>query len=106
MEEKIEQSERQLKASSEIDEEFSGDRLAHDFKRLEKSTSGASADMQLLALKQKMGMLPAPAPNANTQLGGGQQANNRQLGAGRPAAAGDADETAEVEALPEEKKAR
>src|SRR5687768_11524746 len=106
MEEKIEQSERQLKASSEIDEEFSGDRLAHDFKRLEKSTSGASADMQLLALKQKMGMLPAPAPNANTQLGGGQQANNRQLGAGRPAAAGDAEETAEVEALPEEKKAR
>ena len=106
MEEKIEQSERQLKASTEIDEEFSGDRLANDFKRLEKSSSGASADMQLLALKQKMGMLPAGSPNANSQLGAGQPAGNRQLGAGQSSAANDADETAELEALPEEKKAR
>jgi phage shock protein A len=106
MEEKIEQSERQLKASSEIDEEMTGDRLANDFKRLEKSSSGASADMQLLALKQKMGMLPAGSPNANSQLGAGQPAGNRLLGAGQSSAANDADETAELEALPEEKKAR
>ena len=39
MEEKIEQSERQIKASTEIDEEFSGDRLAKDFKRLERSAT-------------------------------------------------------------------
>ena len=32
MEEKIEQNERMIKASSEIDEEFSGDKLSHDFK--------------------------------------------------------------------------
>ena len=71
MEEKIEQNERQIKASTEIDEEFSGDRLANDFKRLERSAGTASADVQLLALKQKMGMLPAGAPPANRQLGKG-----------------------------------
>ena len=64
MEERIEQNERQIKASAEIDEEFQGDRLAKDFKQLEKSAGSMSADMQLLALKQKMGMLPAPAARA------------------------------------------
>src|ERR671939_1943083 len=59
MEEKIVANEKQIQASSEIDEEFSGDRLANDFKRLEKSSTSASVDMQLLALKQKRGMLPA-----------------------------------------------
>jgi phage shock protein A len=91
MEERIEQNERQIKASSEIDEEFSGDRLANDFKRLERSAGSGSADQQLLALKQKMGMLPAPAP-----------ATNRQLGRGA-----DVDEEiahAEIEDLPDEKK--
>ena len=73
MEEKIEQRERQIRASSEIDEEFSGDRLSNDFKQLERSTTAGSADMQLLALKQKMGMLPAPAPQQNRQLHAGQQ---------------------------------
>jgi len=76
MEERIEQNERQIKASAEIDEEFQGDRLAKDFKQLEKSAGTMSADMQLLALKQKMGMLPAPAPAQNKQLGaGGTRAN-------------------------------
>jgi phage shock protein A len=71
MEERIEQNERQIKASSEIDEEFSGDKLSNDFKRLEKTAGTVSADMQLLALKQKMGMLPAGAPAQNKQLGAG-----------------------------------
>ena len=90
MEEKIEQNERQIKASAEIDEEFSGDRLAHDFKRLERGSATGSADAQLLALKQKMGMLPAPAPAASRQLAPGQTAKEE------PAAA-------EYEELPEEK---
>src|SRR5574338_1180118 len=78
MEERIEQNERQIKASAEIDEEFQGDRLAKDFKQLEKSAGSMSADMQLLALKQKMGMLPAGSPAANKQLGaGGTRANAR-----------------------------
>jgi phage shock protein A len=75
MEEKIEQNERQIKASSEIDEEFSGDRLQNDFKKLEKSATSGSADMQLLALKQKMGVLPAGAPPSSKQLGAGDAAS-------------------------------
>lgn len=71
MEEKITQNERMIKASSEIDEEFSGDRLQADFKRLEKTAGAASADAQLLALKQKMGLLPAAAPAQQRQLGAG-----------------------------------
>jgi len=70
MEERIENSERQLKASVEIEEEFTGDRLAQDFKALEKGAVAGSVDVQLMALKQKMGMLPA----------GSQE--KRQLGAG------------------------
>lgn len=71
MEERIEQSERQLKASVEIDEEFSGDQLATQFKQLERGAATGSVDMQLLALKQKMGMLPAGAAADPKQLGTG-----------------------------------
>jgi len=80
MEERIEQNERQIKASAEIDEEFQGDRLAKDFKQLEKGAGTVSADMQLLALKQKMGMLPSAAPAQNKQLGaGGTRANEEEV---------------------------
>ena len=72
MEERIEQNERQLKASIEIDEEFSGDTLANQFKQLERGAAAGTVDVQLLALKQKMGMLPA-----------GSAAEKKQLGAGR-----------------------
>jgi phage shock protein A len=113
MEEKIEQNERQIKASTEIDEEFSGDRLSKDFRRLEKSAGSGSAETQLLALKQKMGILPPSAAGANNQLGAGSAAGAaRQLGAGQGAgqAPGQpADEellAAEIDELPEEKKAR
>jgi phage shock protein A len=72
MEERIENNERMIKASSEIDEEFTGDTLNREFKQLEKGGSTMSVDNQLLALKQKMGMLPAPAPQQNRALGAGQ----------------------------------
>ncbi|MFN9351197.1 MAG: PspA/IM30 family protein, partial [Gemmatimonadota bacterium] len=72
MEEKIEQNERQIKASAEIDEEFSGDRLLKDFKSLEITAGGAGADARLLALKQQMGMLPAPAAAEPKALGAGE----------------------------------
>jgi phage shock protein A len=71
MEEKIEQNERMLKASSEIDQEFSGDRLQHDFKQLERTAGAVSADNQLLALKQKMGLLPSAPPVEKRQLNAG-----------------------------------
>ncbi|AMW04363.1 PspA/IM30 family protein [Gemmatimonas phototrophica] len=71
MEEKITSNERQLQAAQEIDEEFSGDRLAGEFKQLERSSGGATADVQLLQLKQRMGMLSAGAPAAARQLAAG-----------------------------------
>ena len=76
MEERIEQSERQLKASVEIDEEFSGDTLANQFKQLERGATSTSVDMRLIELKQKMGMLPAGAPQARRQLGQGTDATH------------------------------
>src|SRR5919106_5020409 len=69
MEEKIDQSERQIRASAEIDEEMTGDKLQSEFKRLEKSKAGTSVDARLLELKQKMGVLPAGAPPKSRQLG-------------------------------------
>jgi phage shock protein A len=71
MEERIETNERQIKAHAEIDEEFTGDALANQFKQLEKGAVAGTVDVQLMALKQKMGMLPAGSPD------------KRQLGAGK-----------------------
>src|SRR6476660_4299701 len=71
MEERIEQNERQLKASVEIEEEFTGDTLQRDFKQLERGANSNTVDSQLLALKQKMGMLPAGAPAQKRQIGAG-----------------------------------
>jgi phage shock protein A len=88
MEEKIESNERKVKANAEIDEEFSGDRLAKDFKKLEAGGADISAEMQLIALKQKMGVLPAAA------------ANNQALNAGRQ----QEEEAIEVEEIHEENK--
>ena len=71
MEEKIEQNERMLKATTEIDQEFTGDKLQQDFKQLERAAGGLSADAQLMALKQKMGLLPSGAPQEKKALGAG-----------------------------------
>src|SRR3954462_938047 len=73
MEERIETNERQIKASAEIEEEFTGDTLQRDFKQLEKGAVGVSVDNQLLALKQKMGMLPAGGTTNNKALGTGKR---------------------------------
>jgi phage shock protein A len=105
MEEKITANERQLQAAQEIDEEFSGDRLAGEFKQLERASGGVSADLQLSALKQRMGMLSAGAPAPSRQLGAGPteaaapSAPPAQLPASTsPAAASDA-KIAEIERL-------
>ena len=71
MEERIETNERQLKASVEIEEEFSGDRLQQDFKLLEKQSTSVAVDDRLLALKQQMGMLPAGSSGSRGQIGAG-----------------------------------
>ncbi|MCZ8205088.1 PspA/IM30 family protein [Gemmatimonas sp.] len=107
MEEKITANERQLQAAQEIDEEFSGDRLAGEFKQLERASGGVSADLQLSALKQRMGMLSAGAPAPSRQLGAGPteaaapSAPPAQLPASTsPAAASDA-KTAEADLIAE-----
>ncbi len=73
MEERIETNERQIRAHAEIEEEFTGDRLQQDFKQLEKGAVSSSVDNQLLALKQKMGMLPAGSSPQNRALNAGQR---------------------------------
>jgi phage shock protein A len=90
MEEKIDANERKIRASAEIDEEFSGDKLANDFKRLEAAGGNQSAEVLLIELKQKMGVLP-PATAVS---------NNRVLGAGRKAD----EEAVEVEEIHDENK--
>jgi phage shock protein A len=89
MEEKIDANERKVRASAEIDEEFSGDKLANDFKKLEAGGANISAEMQLIQLKQKMGVLSA-----------GTQINNKALGAGNRAE----EESVEVEEIHDENK--
>jgi len=78
MEEKIEANERKVLASVQIDEEFSGDKLASDFKRLEAAGGNASADILLIQLKQKMGVLPAGAATANKALAAGAQQHEEE----------------------------
>jgi phage shock protein A len=73
MEERIETNERQIRASAEIEEEFTGDTLQRDFKQLERGAVSVSVDNQLLALKQKMGLLPASSARENKALGTGQR---------------------------------
>ncbi|MDP1889804.1 MAG: PspA/IM30 family protein [Gemmatimonadaceae bacterium] len=79
MEERIDQNERMLKASTEIEEEFTGDRLQHDFKQLEKVAGAASADAQLLALKQKMGLLGAGASGPPRRIGAGEEIAHAEI---------------------------
>ncbi|MCS6800074.1 MAG: PspA/IM30 family protein [Myxococcota bacterium] len=59
---KIEQMEAEAEAGAELAEEYTGDVLRSKFRRLEQT---AGADMELEALKRKMGLIqeaPAPAP--------------------------------------------
>jgi phage shock protein A len=72
MEERIEQSERMLKATTEIDEEVTGDRLQSQFRQLERGAASATVDTRLLELKQKMGVLPPGSAPGSKQLGAGQ----------------------------------
>ena len=72
MAEAIADNERKALASAELSEELSGDTLVRQFSALEYK---ADADTQLLALKQKMGLLPAgQAPAPPKQIGAGGKA--------------------------------
>ena len=71
MSERIEQNERKALASAELSEELEGDQLQRQFSQLEYK---ADADTQLLALKQRMGMLPSGAADKSKQLNAGRRA--------------------------------
>ena len=68
MAEQIEHEERKLIAAAEVNDDLSGDSLIKQFASLEVK---ADADAQLLALKQKMGLLGAGSPAETKQLGKG-----------------------------------
>jgi len=59
MAQKVDQIEAEAEAQGEIAEQYSGDLLADKFSKLE-ATSGA--DDELMALKRKMGVVPAEPP--------------------------------------------
>jgi phage shock protein A len=61
MSQKIDQMEAEAEAQTELAEEYTGDQLAQQFNQLERTHS---ADDDLVALKRKMGMLPAEEPVA------------------------------------------
>src|SRR2546429_9580778 len=63
-----EHEERKLIAAAEVHEDLSGDSLVKQFQALEGRTD---TDQQLLALKQKLGLLPAGSPAEAKQLGKG-----------------------------------
>jgi phage shock protein A len=67
MTEQIEHEERKLIAAAEVNDDLSGDSLMQQFQSLEK----ADADQQLVALKQRMGLLGAGSPPETKQLGKG-----------------------------------
>lgn len=73
MAEKIEQQERLALASAEVTEQLSGDPLDREFKLLETGAAGGDEQLEyrLLEMKQKMGLLAAPAAPENLQLGAG-----------------------------------
>jgi phage shock protein A len=75
MSERIEQTERKALAAAELSEELSGDQLARQFDQLEYK---ADADAQLLALKQRMGLLGAGKGEPAKQLGAGEGAGQVQ----------------------------
>ena len=74
MEERIENNERQIKASSEIDEEFTGDTLQRDFKQLEKG-AGRRVGRRCSCSRssRRWGCCPLGAPAQNKALGAGQR---------------------------------
>jgi len=68
MSERIEQNERKALANVELSEELEGDTLQKQFSQLEYK---ADADTQLLALKQRMGMIGPGKGDQAKQLGAG-----------------------------------
>lgn len=65
MENKIEQLEAEADAQAELAGQMTGDTLAQKFEQLE---AGSGVDMDLLELKEEMGMLPAASSEEDEEL--------------------------------------
>jgi len=65
MAEQIDQMEAEAEAGAEIAEQHTGDILRHRFSELEAT---AGADLELEALKRKMGLLPAETPSVSARV--------------------------------------
>jgi phage shock protein A len=65
MAEQIDQMEAEAEASVAVAEEYTGDILKHRFSELEAT---AGADLELEALKRKMGLLPAQVPAVSARV--------------------------------------
>jgi phage shock protein A len=74
MADKIDEEERRSLASAEVTEMLTGDTVEQEFLKLESGT-GPTGDMdaRLLALKQEMGLIEAPAAEEPKQLAAGEE---------------------------------
>ena len=77
MEERIETNERQLKASIEIEEEFTGDRLAQDFKQLERGAAPVASTCSCSRSSRRWVCSP-PARREAKALGAGAATTKRR----------------------------
>ena len=85
-------------ASAEVAEDIGTDHLETEFKRLEITDN---ADVRLIEMKRKMGMLPpAESPKESGQISGGSaQAQQRQISANSSAPVRDAELIEEFDLL-------
>jgi phage shock protein A len=65
MAEQIDQMEAEAEAGAQVAEQYTGDILKHRFSELEAT---AGADLELEALKRKMGLLPAEPPPVSARV--------------------------------------
>ena len=71
MADKIEEQERESLAHQEVTEALGPGTLEEDFKALESGSEGGDVEDRLLALKQEMGLIEAPAAEKPKQLESG-----------------------------------
>ena len=76
MAEQIDQMEAEAEAGAEVAEEYTGDSLKHRFSELEAT---AGADLELEALKRKMGVLPAEPPPVSARVASSEEYEEEEL---------------------------
>ena len=76
MAEHIDQMEAEAEAGAQVAEQYTGDILKQRFTELEAT---AGADMELEALKRKMGLLPAEPPAVSARVATGEEYEEEEL---------------------------